>query len=397
MHLHKGSRRPRRGLLFAALLATGGLVAAGCGDDDEASTGDDTATTAAADATSDTAATDGEASSGVAEAAAVVEEFLRQPTSLDLDTPVEGEIPEGLTIYFVSCGSEACTAEVDIIREATDILGWTLEAIVTDGSPQQIQNAWEQVVREAPDGVIYTATPRSQIDRYITQAAANGTAVAACCIVEEPTDGIIWTTSTPAQLGVLSEPMAAWVVDDAAKAGNDQPGVLYVDLPDFPILSSLATAFEENLASFCPDCPFEKLDIGLADIQNASSLVVSALRSNRDLQYVVQSTDGPFVGLPAAIRAAGLDDVRIFGEGPTTANMANIASGDQAATMAFPFYEVMFGAVDAIARFHAGDEVIAGFLPPNWILTADNLPSSSEFFPVVPDVVEHFTELWGKG
>ena len=110
----------------------------------------------------------------------------------------------------------------------------------------------------------------------------------------------------------------------------------------------------------------------------------------------MQSTDSVFTGLPAALSAAGLDDIRIFGEGPSTANLANIASGAQAGTMAFAFYEIMFGAVDAIARFHAGDEVIPGFTPPNWILTADNLPSSTEFFPLVPDIVEHFTELWGK-
>ena len=45
---------------------------------------------------------------------------------------------------------------------------------------------------------------------------------------------------------------------------------------------------------------------------------------------------------------------------------------------------------------HPGVEVILAYAPPNWILTADNLPSSTEFFPLVPDIVEQFTELWGK-
>jgi ribose transport system substrate-binding protein len=252
------------------------------------------------------------------------------------------------------------------------------------------------VVREAPDGVIYTATPRAQIEQYITDAAANGTAIAACCITDEPTDGILWTTSTPDQLGDLALPMAAWVVNDAAEGGNDTPGALYVDLPDFPILSSLQTAFEENMAELCPDCTVETLPVGLADLANADGNIVSALRANTDLKYVITSTDSPFTGLPAALSAAGLDDVKIFGEGPSTANLANIASGAQAGTMAFAFYEIMFGAVDAIAREKAGVEVVPGFPPPNWILTADNLPSSTEFFPLVPDIVEHFTELWGK-
>ena len=88
--------------------------------------------------------------------------------------------------------------------------------------------------------------------------------------------------------------------------------------------------------------------------------------------------------------------MKIFGEGPSTANMANIASGDQAGSMAFGAYEILFGAVDAIARKVAGADVQPGFAPPNWILTKDNLPSSTEYFPLVPDVVDKFKAMWGK-
>jgi len=253
-----------------------------------------------------------------------------------------------------------------------------------------------QIVREKPDGVIYTATPRSQIDQYINQAAANGTAIANCCVTDPATNGLIWTTSTPEQTGDLATPMAAWVVNDAKQAGNNKPGALYVNLPDYPILSALATGFEKQFKAMCSDCPYQKLDVGLADIQKAPDNIVSALRSNPNLKYVVQSTDSAFTGLPAALKAAGLNDVKIFGEGPGTTNLANIANGAQAGSMAFAVYEIMFGAVDAIARKKAGADVVPGFAPPNWILLKDNLPSSTEFFPLVPDVVNQFKALWGK-
>ena len=64
--------------------------------------------------------------------------------------------------------------------------------------------------------------------------------------------------------------------------------------------------------------------------------------------------------------------------------------------MAFAVYEILFGAVDAIARKVAGADVQPGFAPPNWILTKDNLPSSTEYFPLVPDVVDKFKAMWGK-
>jgi ABC-type sugar transport system substrate-binding protein len=404
MSFHTRSRWRWR-VVLPATLVIGGLVAAACGSDNKSS--GSAATTAAAASTAAGGAatttggggattTGGGGSANSSDPKAVVDKYIQRPTSIDLKTPVGKPIPTGLKLYFISCGVESCAVEADVLKQAADILGWSFTPLITDGTPQQTQNAWEQAVREKPDGVVYTATPRSQIDQYITQAAANGTAVAACCITDEPTNGIIWTTSTPAQLGDLATPMAAWVVNDANQAGNKKPGALYVNLPDYPILSALASGFEKQFKGFCADCAYQKLDIGLADIQKASDNIVSALRSNTNLKYVVQSVDSAFTGLPAALKAAGLNDVKIFGEGPSTANLTNIANGAQAGTMPFGYYEIMFGAVDAIARKKTGVDVVPGFAPPNWIVVKDNLPSSTQLFPIVPDTVNQFKQLWGK-
>ena len=254
----------RRKFLLPAVLVVGALAAAACGSDNKSSSGATTtaasggATTTAASGATTTAASGGATTtaasggaSGAAKAKEIVDKYIQRPTSIPLTTPVGKDIPTGKKIYFISCGVDVCEAEADIVKKATDILGWTTTKLSTDGSPQQVQNAWEQVVREKPDGVIYTGTPRSQIDQYITQAAANGTAVAACCVTDKPENGLIWVTSTPDQTADLAAPMAAWVVNDAAQAGNDKPGAVYVDLPDFPILSSLATGFEQNFKDMC--------------------------------------------------------------------------------------------------------------------------------------------------
>ncbi len=397
----RGGRR--RKLLLPAILVVGALSAAACGSSSKSSsaTTAGAATTAAggattaASATTAAGATTTSGATGAALAKQIVDQYLQRPTSIDLNTPIGKPIPTGKSIYFISCGAEYCAAEPDVIKQATDLLGWKLTALTTDGSAQQIQNAWEQVVRAKPDGVIYTATPRSQIEQYISQLAANGTAIASCCITDKPENGIIWTTSTPEQQGALGQPMAAWVVNDAATNGNSKPGVVYVDLPDFPILSALATSFQQNLKDLCPDCPYNKLPIGLSGLQTANDNIVSFLRSHPDTKYVITSTDSPFVGLPAALKAAGLNDVKIFGEGPGYANLKNISTGEQAGSMAFAVYEIMFGAVDAIARKLAGVPVVPGFPPPNWILNKDNLPSTTKFFPVVENSLDLFKQLWG--
>ena len=34
--------------------------------------------------------------------------------------------------------------------------------------------------------------------------------------------------------------------------------------------------------------------------------------------------------------------------------------------------------------------------PPQWLMSKDGLPSTSELFPVVPDYRQQFLKLWGK-
>src|SRR6478735_7914492 len=138
MPIHTRSRLRWR-VVLPATLVIGGLVAAACGGDNKSS--GSSATTAAASTAAGGAATTA-ASGGAASSSdpkAVVDKYLQRPTSIDLKTPVGKPIPTGLKLYFISCGVEACAAEADIIKQATDILGWTFTKISTDGSPQQIQ------------------------------------------------------------------------------------------------------------------------------------------------------------------------------------------------------------------------------------------------------------------
>jgi ABC-type sugar transport system substrate-binding protein len=415
MHNLTRTGRRRRKLLLPAILVAGVLIAASCGDDDDsdssgatttaASSGATTtaasggATTTAASGGATTTAASGGGTEGQARAKEIVDKFLQRPTSIGLDTPVGAEIPTGLKIYFITCGVDVCEAEADMAAEAAEILGWEVTKLSTDGTPPSVQNAWEQIIREKPDGVMFTGTAVSQIQQYTTQAAANGTSIAACCITGEPSEenGVIWTTSTPAQTVELGEAVAGWVVNDAAENGEDAPGMVYLDVPDFPILTALGENTEKTFKELCPDCAHETLSFGLADLAAVNDNVVSFLRSNPDTKYVITSTAGLFGGLPAALSGAGLEDVKIFtGSGPSLTNQANIEAGTEAGGMAFAFYEIMYGMIDAIARDKAGVEVPEGFPPPNWILTKDNLPAVDKYFPLVEDYKEHFMELWGK-
>lgn len=417
------STRGQRARIVTSAIVVFGLVAAACGGDDDDSSAEATteattedtqeptapaatepsaeateapvATTAPAETAETSASADTAGAEGIdlAAAQAVVDEFSERPTEIPNSAPIQGEIPTDVTAYFISCGAPACEAEIPIFEEATGILGWELVAISTDPTdPTQIPAAWDRVVNEKPEVVFYTGTPISAVQTQFDAAVANGTLPVACCTTDAPGEetGLLYAISTPEQTGELGRIIASWVVADAA---GEPAHSLYLDLPEFPILSALRTDYVDALGELCEPCTNEVIEFGLADLASASDQVVSFLRANPDVKYVIQSTDSTF-SLPAALEAAGIEGIRIFGEGPTSATLADIDAGRQAGTMAFAFWEIMFSMVDAAARQLAGDPVELP-APPNWILTAGNFPTGVDTFPLVEDVVDRYKALWG--
>lgn len=388
------STKIRRWHWLLASVAVLALVASACGDDDD--TTDGSAAEDVDDANGEPTNGTGDEASGLEEAREIVEQYSQRPDDLPVSEPIDAEVPEDKTVYFITCGAEVCALEAPIVEDAASILGWDTRVLETDGSPEQINAAWQQVVDDQPDSVIYAATPRSQIGDLMDQAAANGTNIVACCSVDETDDVLRYVISTADQTAELGKIMAAWIAVDAADQGREDPGVLYVDLPDFPILSALKENFEQSMNRFCPGCATESLDIGLANIADAPNQIVSTIRANPDIKYVVFSTDAPFQGTASSLEAAGIEDVTLFGEGPDLATLQNIQSGAQAGSMAFAAYEMMFTLVDALARLEADVDLPDYGPPPNMILTEEDIEATDDLPVLVPDYKERFTEMWGK-
>jgi len=330
---------------------------------------------------------------GLSEARAIVAEHSKRPTRIPNAEPITKPIPKGKNITFLSCGNSTCNLEADIIKEATDALGWSLTTISSDGTPEKVKAAWQQVLRTKPDGVIYTATDRAIFNAELTEASAMGIEVVACCTTDPADDKVLdFVIGTPEETKSVGRLLAAWVVDQSAGQGH----AVYVDLSAFKILGTIRDSFTETVASLCPGCSTDKLDIPITALgKDVPDRIVSYLRSHPKVKYVVLSVDGGLgSGLPAALKAAGLGDVKVIGEGPDETTLQYIAGGQQQATVTFPYYEEMFSLVDALARKFAGVPTDQGIVVPDWIVDAKNMPTSDKIFPVVADVKEQYFKLW---
>jgi ribose transport system substrate-binding protein len=381
MHMRFGTktalRRPR--LLTAAVLtvALGALTACG----------------ASGGGTANGGGTDKVDQSGIEKAQALFDGYLKRPTQIPNATAIGKPVPSGKKITFIACGTASCNLESAIIKKAADKLGWSFSQIASDGTPEKTKAAWQQILREKPDGVIYSATPRAGFEPELQKAKALGIHVTACCTTDPPGNGLDFVIGQPYQSDPVGQAMAAWVIT-TSKGKADS---VYVDISAFPILGTLYEGYSKVMKQMCAACKYDRLDIPVTALgKDVTERIVGYLRAHPGTKYVALSVDAALgVGLPAALKAAGLNDVKVIGEGPDTTTLQYISSGQQQATVAFPYWEEMYSQVDAMARMFAGVPLEEKTFVPTWIVTKDNLPTDKEIFPVVADMQQQYYKLWG--
>ncbi|MEV0071731.1 MULTISPECIES: substrate-binding domain-containing protein [unclassified Amycolatopsis] len=371
--------KPLRGKMFAlmaAALAVAGLVSA-CGSGGAGAS----------------AGTSG-AKADLTQAKQILAAASQRPTKIQVTDPIGKPVPAGKKIAFVSCGLPECVLQGEVIKKATDLLGWSLTTINTNGTPQGFQNAFDTILRQKVDGVIYNAIDKSVIRSQLGQLQSQGAITGACCQLDPVGDGITYVIDTPDDNSPKGKIDAAWAVVN----GGDSASVLYANIPDFKILSSIKSGLQTNLKTLCPGCTFDSIDLPLTSLgKDAPNRMVSYLRSHPKTKFVVLADDAAGVGLPAALKAAGLDDVKVFGQAPYGASLGYLKNGTEAGAIPYDLYGDMWAIVDSMARKFAG-VAVPTIHPPMWVVTKDNYPTEagSELFPIVADYDKQYAALWGK-
>lgn len=396
MPIMQGARKAARKPAAALAIVAAVLVAVGC-----SSSGSSSSSSASSGSTASASSSGGSGLSaadqaGLAKAQAFLTTAEARPTQITNTVKVTKPIPQGKTVDFITCGATPeCTQEGQLVQDADNLLGWKTVILNNDGSSAQWKSDFEQVVRTKPAAVLFTGIPAALYASDAAALKANGTFVSTCCVTDEagPTTGIGYAIDTPNQVGPIGGAQAALV----AAGSKDTADSLIVNLPDLPILDNGVTDYKTGMATYCPTCKVSELDIALANIATGPATIVAYVRSHPSIKYVVAATDGLTVGLPAALKAAGLSDVQIVGQGATATNLQYMHSGEQAGDVAFPYYEVMWAMVNAVAQHEAGMTVTPSVAPPLWVLTPSNAPTSSLAFPLVLNYQAQFKALWGLG
>jgi ribose transport system substrate-binding protein len=385
------SRRLAARYVVLVVAAAASLLVAACGSSGSSSS---SSPPSSSSSSSGLSAAD---SAGLAKAEAFLAQYEKRPSQITSTVKITKPVPKGKTLYFITCGSTPeCTQEGPIVQQAGNLLGWKTVVLNNNGTPQQWKSDFNQVVAAKPAAVLYSAIPQTDFASETASLKKNGTFVAGCCVTDlaGSTTGIGYAIDVPSQIGPIGGAQAAFVAADSKDTGNS----VIVNLPSFPILSTAVADYKSGMASYCPTCKVSELDIALANIATAPSTITSYLRANPSIHYVVLATDGLTIGLPAALKAAGLSGVKMVGQGATPTNLQYLHSGEQAFDVAFPYYEALWSMVTAAAESAAGVAVTPSVAPPLWLLTPSNAPAmTTQAFPVVPGYQAQYKVLWGVG
>jgi ribose transport system substrate-binding protein len=211
----------------------------------------------------------------------------------------------------------------------------------------------------------------------------------------EVKDPIIVDANAYANDELMGKVLADFFVSDSKGKGN----VVIEHVPAYPILEGFTDGFQAEVKELCPDCKVKIQEITIPDLTagKVPSVMVSALRSNPDANYVAFDV-GPFAaGIDSALAAAGMSDkVKIIGEAADEAAIAGLKSGKHTAWTGFdPVYSTRV-MMDAMFRDTLGmpiDQEKSG-LQTTQILTKDNVGDITTWSEPT-DALAQFKKLWG--
>ena len=280
-------------------------------------------------------------------------------------------------------------------------LGWSLKTITHDGTPEGVKAAYAEAVRDEPDAVVSSGYPRQMFEPELAELAAKDIPVIQLTVTDPPGEGITAVVNGPRRNAEIGRQMAVFVAADSELSAK----AVWVT-STFPILVPELEGvdgeggFDPTLTELCPDCTYDTLEIPIdALATQAPQRIVSYLQANPDVTYVVGAFADIVTALPGAFADAGIADkveIVVYSQNPTIST--SLAADEISAVIGFAGPEDMWQIADTLIRIFNDEPFEAEWDDlPNWVITGETVPSTTEYFPLVEDYQEQYKALWGIG
>ncbi|MFF2486088.1 sugar ABC transporter substrate-binding protein [Microbacterium sp. NPDC058062] len=342
----------------------------------------------------DPANSGGADSADVKAAEAVVSEYTGQPSAFPVTEPL-AVLPAGARIAFMDCGSPICALFGDLIKEPAGELGMTVTSIEAGTTADGAAAAFDTVLEGGYDGVIVVGLAPSLWARELEELNAADIKIVTTGIDGIEPESVVATGHGGPGNYVGGEIMASWVVADSGGSADS----VYFKTPEISASEASARGYVSQMETICPDCSVEVIDIPVSQFgAGGAQIAVDYLIANPDTRYAVFAIGEQAGGLPAAMRAADVTDVKTMLYAPDPSVLAGIKSGDFTAGVGLDLPTMVWTMVDSMARGVTDqpiDQLVLDEAIPRQILTADDLDGDlSAGWSGYPDFADRFNALW---
>jgi ribose transport system substrate-binding protein len=377
--------------VFACLGVALSLTACGGGGSSSGSSGSSAATTG------ESGSSPASEESSTASAEAVIKPYTGQPSPFPVTEELK-EVPKGATIDYVSCSAPICPVIGQYVEEAAKTMGVNVTQVKAGSAANTVSAAYDTVVAQKPDAVIAVASEMELWNKQLKQLQEADIPVVTSGITGAEEYGI----KSPQQSNVAAELGGELMANYVAAKMNPESNIAVYEITQLPFAPIVTESFVKEAEKVCPKCSVRAVPISVTEIGNtAPSTIVSDLQAHPETTLAVFSADEAQLGLPAALKAAGIT-VETIGYAPATYNVQYLKEGSETAVLETDVPVLAWTLLDQAAREIVGQELTgpqAEGLPVDEFLTKEDKFTSdpNKSWTGYPDYVEKFAKSWGVG
>lgn len=376
-------------VLAVALSACSSSPSPGTASPATPNVGSESTSAASASASTQSAAVDS-AEKAVAAATASDGDIL--PT-----TPLRSKPPTNKTVVFLQCEQSLCPLQGEGIEAAAKALGWTMKTLNFQAAdPATLVTALKTALQFKPVAVYFAGPPQEIWGVVAKDYQRAGTYLVPSSVPDVKSGGSVLPSTVDQRQNInMAKLLANVVIADS----NGSASALFVNLSTSPIYVPMVGAFDATLRSACPStCSSQTLDVTIPQLTNGqvTPAVVSALRRNPSIKYVV-AANGPLLqGLSAAMRTAGVTGVKLVSSSGLSTNEDEVKRGEELATAVWSFQYVGWLSVDETLRAMEGMPGEINGTAPALLITQKNVgtggPAEKLEYPA--NYQSQFKKLW---
>jgi ABC-type sugar transport system substrate-binding protein len=391
-------RVSRKFTAASALLASAGLAIVGCSSNASSAS---TASSSAASASQASGSSTGEPTASQT-AQSALSQYLSPAISLSVGTQLSKRPPATEKIYYLASGDLINQQILAGVKAADSKLGWQTTVLTYNfANPATENSAILSAVNAGANAIIFAASNAASLTQGLQAAKQHGVIVISDAGGNPPgTPGVTANVNSAYTSGVTwGKLVGLGIAADAAKAGKPAH-VAEITAPVFAnILKPIDDEVKATVAKYCTGCTYDIVNISAPDVfaGKVPSDVVSYLQAHPDVSALSFSAAGDMqIGMSAALKAAGMSSVSIYGVAPEEPQLQELKSGTARGYAIDPLLVTGWMCVDAVARqlvdHNASLYDTAG--SPTWYVTPQSSFDAANPPQVPADYQAQFARIW---